>query len=630
MCGIVGLVDLDRIDLGNVASRMKRAIARIRPRGPDDQGTWYDAHAALGHTRLSVVDLSAAGHQPMSHGDHTVIYNGEIYNHAELRRELEAAGHSFTGNSDTEVLLKGWQAWGEDLLSRIDGMFAFAIWDGPNKRLVLARDRFGKKPLVYALKGRRLVFGSDLIAMEKLEGTDHAVDPAALRLYFALRFLPEPWSIAQGVERLAPGDIAVFDAGGMTVRSWATPETLPAYTTEAEAGRALVERFDRAVALRLVADVPVGAYLSGGVDSALVVASMMRSASDVRTFTVGFADVPSYYDEREAAADIARRLGTRHTEIEVSSTDALAAIEPLFDGLDEPFADSSALPSFLLARETRRHVTVVLSGDGGDEVFGGYRLYQGEFYADSYRKVPGLLRRALIEPAARLLPDDKGRGWTEKARRMRRFVDHAGKPNNERRAGLARLLSEKELDALLVHPADSAPSVEQIFASARPSGPDPVTAMLIGDQKTILPADMLAKVDRTSMANSLEVRSPFLDPAVVDCANAMPGAFKLKRGQGKAILAEAFAGRLPEEVFHRPKKGFELPIDRWLTGPLDDMTRRAIDAGRLKDRGLIRPELPQRWYDDLKNGRRDTSWQLWTLVAFQAWSERRDMGWPSA
>ncbi len=629
MCGIVGLIDLDRIDLGNVASRMKRAIARLRPRGPDDQGTWYDAHAALGHTRLAIVDLSAAGHQPMTQGDHTLIYNGEIYNHAELRRELEAAGHRFTGGSDTEVLLKGWLAWGEDLLSRIDGMFAFALWDGTNKRLVLARDRFGKKPLVYALKGRRIVFGSDLIAMEKLEGTDHAVDPAALRLYFSLRFLPEPWSIAQGVERLAPGHIAVFDAGGMTVRSWSKPEALPIYASEAEAGRALVERFDRAVALRLVADVPVGAYLSGGVDSALVVASMMRSASDVRTFTVGFADVPSYYDEREAAAGIANRLGTRHTEIEVSSDDALAAIEPLFDGLDEPFADSSALPSFLLARETRRHVTVALSGDGGDEVFGGYRLYQGEFYADSYRKVPGLLRRALIEPAARLLPDDKGRGWTEKARRVRRFVDHAGKPGNERRAGLARLLSEKELDALLVDPADSAPTVEQVFASARPSGPDPVTAMLIGDQKTILPADMLAKVDRTSMANSLEVRSPFLDPAVVDCANAMPGAFKLKRGQGKAILAEAFAGRLPEEVFHRPKKGFELPIDRWLTGPLDDMTRRAIDAGRLRDRGLIRPELPQRWYDDLKNGRRDTSWQLWSLVAFQAWSERRDMGWPA-
>lgn len=629
MCGIVGLIDLDRIDLGNVSSRMKRAIARLKPRGPDDEGAWYDTHAALGHTRLAVIDLSPGGHQPMADGDLAVVYNGEIYNHAELRRDLEAEGHVFSSSSDTEVLLKGWRQWGEALLPRIDGMFAFALWDGREQRLVMARDRFGKKPLLYALKGRRLLFASDLVALERLEGTDRAIDLGALRLYFALRFLPEPWSIAQGVARLAPGHMARFDASGFHDHSWVKPEAITTYANEDEAGRALVERFDRAVALRLVADVPVGAYLSGGVDSALVTAAMMRHASDVRTFTVGFADVPDYYDERKAAADMADRLGTRHTEIDVSGADALAAVEPMFDTLDEPFADSSALPSFLLARETRRHVTVALSGDGGDEVFGGYRLYQGELYADSYQRVPGLLRRALIEPAARLLPDDKGRGWTEKARRLSRFVAHAGKGGIERRAGLARLMSENELDRLMAEPPLGVPSIEQVFSAARPSGPDPVTAMLMGDQMTILPADMLTKVDRTSMAVALEVRSPFLDPAVVDCANAMPGGFKLKRGHGKAILARAFAGRLPDEVFHRPKKGFELPIDRWLTGPLDDMTRRAIDPERLKIRGLIRPELPQKWYDDLKNGRRDTSWQLWALVAFQAWSDRRDLGWPS-
>ncbi len=628
MCGIVGLIDLDRIDRNALAPRLKRAVTRLKPRGPDDEGTWFDEHAALGHTRLAVVDLSEAGHQPMTDGSLAVVYNGEIYNHRELRRELEAAGHRFSGQSDTEVLLKGWRQWGEGLLPRIDGMFAFGLWDGETRRLVLARDRFGKKPLLYALKGRRLVFASDLIALERLEGTDHNVDLVALRLYFSLRFLPEPWSIAEGVARLAPGHVARFEAGGFSSDSWVVPEALAPYGGEDEAAAALRERFDRAVALRLIADVPVGAYLSGGIDSALVTASMVRQASDVRTFTVGFADVPAYYDERAAAASLADVLGTRHTEIEVSSDDALAAVEPLFDSLDEPFADSSALPSFLLARETRRHVTVALSGDGGDEVFGGYRLYQGEFYADGYRKVPGLLRRAVIEPAARLLPDDKGRGWTEKARRLRRFVEHAGKPAVERRAGLARLLSEKELDQLFVRPFMAPPSVEQIFTDARDTARDELNAMLMGDQRTILPADMLTKVDRTSMAVALEVRSPFLDPAVVDCANAMPGAFKLKRGQGKAILARAFAGRVPDEVFQRPKKGFELPIDRWLTGPLDDMARRAVDEQRLKDRGLLRPELPRRWYDDLKSGRRDTSWQLWALVVFLAWQERRDIGWP--
>lgn len=628
MCGIAGLIDLDRIELGRVASRLNRAIARLKSRGPDDNGTWYDGHAALGHTRLAVVDLSPGGHQPMTEGDLTVVYNGEIYNHRELRRELEALGHRFRSASDTEVLLKGWMQWGQGLLPRIDGMFAFGLWDQAIKRVTLARDRFGKKPLLFSQRGGRLIFASDLVALERLEGTDHAVDPEALRLFFALRYLPEPWSIAEGVAHLAPGHLARFDGSGLQVEPWVVPEAPPRYRDEAEAGRALADRFDRAVALRLVADVPVGAYLSGGVDSALVAEAMTRHASDVRTFTVGFADVPAYYDERAEARAVADRLGTRHTEIEVSSADALAAVEPLFDALDEPFADSSALPSFLLARETRRHVTVALSGDGGDEVFGGYRLYQGEFYAAGYRRVPGFLRRALIEPAARLLPDDKGRGWTDKARRVRRFVDHAGKPSVERRAGLARLLSERELDRLLVHPAGKAPTVEQVFGAARPKGPDAVTAMLMGDQAVVLPGDMLAKVDRTAMAWALEVRSPFLDPAVVDCANAMPGSFKLKRGQGKAILAKAFADRLPAEVFSRPKKGFELPIDRWLTGPLDDLTRRAIDPQRLKDRELIRPELPQRWYDDLKNGRRDTSWQLWALVAFQSWFERRDLDWP--
>ncbi|MBT7615130.1 MAG: asparagine synthetase B, partial [Rhodospirillaceae bacterium] len=383
-----------------------------------------------------------------------------------------------------------------------------------------------------------------------------------------------------------------------------------------------------AVACRMVADVPVGAYLSGGVDSALVAAAMVRASDQVKTFTVGFADVPAYYEERPQARQVAQALGTDHTEIELGASEALAAVEPMFDGLDEPFADSSALPSFILARETRRHVTVALSGDGGDEVFGGYRLYQGELYADAYQRVPKVLRHGLIEPAARLLPDDKGGRFSEKARRLRRFIDHAGKAAVERRAGLARLLSEPELDHLLVHGRGHAPDAETLFAAARPRNEaDAITAMLIGDQKTILPGDMLTKVDRTSMANSLEVRSPFLDPAVVDCANAMPGTFKLKRGQGKAIFQMAFGERLPADVFTRPKKGFELPIDRWLAGPLADHVRRTCDPVALERQGLIRPDLPQRWWDDLKAGRRDTSWQLWTLMAFQAWAERREAGW---
>lgn len=624
MCGVAGLIDFAGLDRGTVAPRLDRAVVRLKPRGPDDNGTWFDQHAALGHTRLAIVDLSAAGHQPMAHGTMALVYNGEIYNHAALRAELEGLGEVFHGHSDTEVLIRGWAHWGADMLSRLNGMFAFALWDSADGSLTLARDRFGKKPLSYALKGSQLAFASDLVALEAVEGTRREVDPAALRLLFGLRWLPEPWSIAEGVRHLPPGHVARFDRQGFELRSFVQAEVLPVYEEEAVAAQDLLGRFDAAVAARMVADVPVGAYLSGGVDSAAVAAAMVRASDQVATFTVGFADVPSYYEERPQARAIAEHLGTRHTEIEVSAADALAAVDDLFDGLDEPFADSSALPSFILAREARRHVTVTLSGDGGDEVFGGYRLYQGELYAGTYQRLPAWLRTGVIEPVAGRLPDDKGGSFTEKARRLRRFVDHAGKDAIARRAGLARLMTEDELNALLLHPAGHAPSVEDIFAAARPkSANDSVTAMLIGDQRTVLPGDMLTKVDRTSMANSLEVRSPFLDPAVVDCANAMPGDFKLQRGQGKAIFRKAFGDRLPADVFSRAKKGFELPIDRWLAGPLSDVTRRAVDPGRLERQGLIRPDLPQRWWDDLSSGRRDTSWQLWTLVAFQAWWDRR-------
>lgn len=625
MCGLAGLVDLTGLDRAAVAPRLDRAVARLKARGPDDNGTWFDERAALGHTRLAIVDLSAAGHQPMTHGRLAVAYNGEIYNHLALRQELEALGEVFVGHSDTEVLIRGWAHWGPAMLARLNGMFAFALWDAGDGSLTLARDRFGKKPLSYALSGSRIAFASDLLALEAVEGTRREVDPDALRLLFGLRWLPEPWSIAKGVRHLPPGHVARFDREGMAIRSFVTPEELPVYDSEAAAASDLQRRFDDAVARRMVADVPVGAYLSGGVDSAAVAAAMVRASDRVATFTVGFADVPAYYEERPQARAIAEHLGTNHTEIEVSSADALAAVDALFDGLDEPFADSSALPSFILAREARRHVTVALSGDGGDEVFGGYRLYQGELYADAYRRLPGWLRAGLIEPVSARLPDDKGGRLSDKARRLRRFVDHAGKEAVARRAGLARLLDEDELDRLLVHPAGHAPSVEAVFAAARPKNAlDSITAMLIGDQRTVLPGDMLTKVDRTSMANSLEVRSPFLDPAVVDCANAMPGSFKLKRGRGKAIFEAAFGDRLPAEVFTRAKKGFELPIDRWLAGPLAEHTRRAVDPARLERQGLIRPDLPQRWWDDLASGRRDTSWQLWTLVAFQAWWDRRE------
>ncbi len=626
MCGIAGIVDFAGLDPVGAEAGIDAALARMRRRGPDGEGRWAERRCALGHRRLAIVDLGPGGAQPMTRGDLVITFNGMIYNYRALRDELRAEGHAFTGDSDTEVLLAGWRAWGEAMLPKLVGMFAFALWDGAAGELILVRDRFGKKPLVYRRENGRLSFASDLKALQRLDGARGRVDPAALRLYFALRYLPEPWSILEGVAKLPPGHVARFTGNGLDVRRWyalAAARPKP-YEDEGDAATDLRDRLDAAVADRLVADVPVGAFLSGGIDSAIVAASMVRSASNVRTFTVGFEDGGDYYEERPAARRVAQHLGTEHTEIPVAADRTRAMLDDVFDGLDEPFGDSSAIPTFLVAQETRRHVTVALSGDGADEVFGGYRKYQGELHAAAYQRLPGWLRRGLIGPLASRLPEGKHSTLLEKARRLRRFIAHADKDPVGRQAGWASQLGEAELDRLFCENVP-APSVEAIVADLREAAhdADPINAMLAADIGLVLPGDMLAKVDRMTMAHGLEARCPFLDHRVVECAAAMPGRFKLARGHGKRILRTAFADRLPAEVFSRPKRGFEVPIAEWILGPLRDLTRSTIDPERLKREGILRPELPQAWFEDLESGRQDTSWKLWSLIAFQAWYERQ-------
>lgn len=625
MCGIAGLIDWRGLDRSMVEPRLDRALVRLRPRGPDSAGRHVDAFAAFANTRLAIQDLSGAATLPMARHGFVVAYNGEVYNFPALRRELEAHGHRFETAGDTEVLLAGWKQWGEALLPKLNGMFAFAMLDPVRRAVFLARDRFGKKPLLYHCAGPRLAFGSDLIALEAMLGERRPLDPEALALYLTLGWVPEPYSIAADVHKLPPGHLVYFDATGMGMRRWydLSAARPPRYADEDAASRDLVTRFDEAVAARLIADVPLGVFLSGGIDSALIAASMVRQAGTVRSFTVGFAGAAAYYEERPAAAIVARHLSTEHTAIEVAPRDALAALDRMFEGLDEPFADSSALPTYILSRETRRHVSVALSGDGGDEVFGGYRKYQGELMAARYRALPRALRVGLIEPLARFLPESKSTTLLERARRVRRFVAEAGKDEVGRQAGWLRMLSDEALGDLA--PTILAPPrLEAMLAARRADAldDDPINRMLHADLTFSLPSDMLVKVDRMSMANSLEVRSPFLDHRVVECAAAMPGGFKLAPGDGKRILRRAFADRLPAEVFARPKKGFELPIAAWLTGELDELCRRAIDPARLKRQGLFRPELPQAWHRALKGGRRDTSARLWMLIAFQAWCER--------
>ncbi len=624
MCGIAGVVDLDGIDRADARARMRRALDRLAPRGPDGEGLWDDAHCLFGHRRLAIVDLSPAGAQPMLRDGTALVFNGMIYNYRALRGELAALGHRFTSDSDSEVLLAGWRQWRNALLAKLQGMFALALWDPARKELVLARDRFGKKPLLYRRTGARLAFASDLVAAEHLAGAGE-IDPAAIGWLFTLRYIPEPATALQGFFKLPPGHIAVLSPAGFTLDRWYDlgAAEMPRLADEAAAARALRERVETAVAERLVADVPVGAFLSGGIDSAIVAACMRKAANRVRTYTVGFEGAPEYYEERPAARQVADFLGTEHTEIAVSAAEALGAIKTVFDGLDEPFADSSAIPTYLVAHATRQHVTVALSGDGGDEVFGGYRKYQGELLAERYRAVPAPLRRGVIEPLVNLLPESKGHPLTEKARRLRRFVAHAGGRAAERQAGWMRLLAPGELDELL-GPLPAAPALEARIEALRGAagGCDAVNKMLFADIALGLPGDMLTKADRMSMANSLEVRCPFLDHRVVETAAAMPGAWKLKRGEGKAILRRAFADALPAEVFKRPKKGFETPVALWLAGPLRALVETALDAKGLERHGIA-PAPPRRWLAELESGRRDTSEKIWTLVAFTQWAARR-------
>lgn len=627
MCGIAGLADLGGLDPATIEERIRLTSRRIGARGPDDSGHWRDEHCALVHTRLAIIDLSPLGAQPMRRDGLVISYNGEIFNYVALRDELIALGHAFRSHSDTEVILAGWRQWGEGLLNRLIGMFAFAIWDAERGTLFAARDRFGEKPFIYADCGRSLAFGSDLIACEAMLGERRRVDAAALRALFTLRFVPDPASIVSGVRKLPAGHWLRFDGNGLAISAWydLARERPPRPHSRHQAEAELRRRFDEAVTARLVADVPVGVFLSGGLDSSLVAASVANSGAKLKTFTVGFDGAGGYYEERPLAAAVARHLGADHTEIAVSADRAGDVLDRVFTALDEPFSDSSAVPTYLVSEATRREVSVVLTGDGADEVFGGYRRYWAELYVGAWQKLPSSVRRMLAGLLS-ALPEGKQHPLLEAVRRVRRFADTANADPAGRQAGWMRLMPESELDALMPSTAASPMLLEQIVERLRAASrqSDPINAMLACDLAFELPGDMLVKVDRMSMAHALETRTPFLDQRVVEWAFAMPGAEKLAlvngRPVGKLALRSAFRDRLPADVFSRPKRGFEMPVAQLLNGPAAERLAAATDGRALERQGLFDPAVVQKWKHDLASGRRDTAWHLWTILAFQEWA----------
>jgi asparagine synthase (glutamine-hydrolysing) len=648
MCGIAGVYDpTGRRNLGENRAILEAMLSSISHRGPDGSGieTFDELNLGLGHRRLSIIDLSPLGHQPMrsSCGRYWITFNGEIYNYRNLREEFEKEGFRFRGGSDTEVLLAGLTRWGlPEALTRITGMFALAVLDLEKRELSLVRDRFGEKPLYYGWCGQSLVFGSELKALTRHPEWEGTVDRDALASYFRHGYVPSPHTIYRGVRKVRSGCRVVFPLGRDASRNpkeeeyWNLREAAlassrnPFQGNEAEAIGELDRRLEASVRRQMLSDVPLGAFLSSGTDSAAIVAAMARvSDAPIRTFTIGFEE--SAFDESPVARKIAAHFGTRHTELRARHADALALIPDLPRIYDEPFGDSSQIPTCIVAALTRKHVTVSLSGDGGDELFGGYQRYQWASKLWGWiGSVPRPARACIGSPAfagawalavdgiGRLLPRkteaSRVLGLAEKLKRIpnlmgcnspfdvsTRLITHWKKPEN-------LVLGGVEPHGLLTRPGDW---------TARFG--DGVEGMMAVDAQTYLQDDIMAKVDRAAMAASLETRAPFLDPDLFAFAWSLPMDFKIKDGTGKRVLRKALESHLPPSLMHGKKMGFAIPLAKWLREDLRDWAEDLLNPEKMAQEGFLNPEpVSKRWREHL-SGRMDWHETIWDVLMFQAW-----------
>ncbi len=633
MCGLAGALSLDGrpVAYGPVRAMTDALVHR----GPDEGAVHMlefppggaglrDGSpfvAGFGHRRLKVLDLTPAAAQPMTDARRRdwLVYNGELYNSAALRAELEGRGTAFRSRSDTEVVLEALRAWGPVALGRFNGMFALAFWDGSG-RLLLARDRFGEKPLYYAQASGHLVFASEIQALAHYPGVDLGLDPQALELYLTLGFVPAPWTIYRGVSKLPHA--SVLEAGPGRPARIDRYYRLEARIDRSSGGlseEALRQLLVEAVGCRLEADVPLGAFLSGGVDSSAVVACMARrDAAPPRTFAMVVPELP-YFDESGRAAATAAFLGSRHREIRVDAERLRAEIPAVLDGLGEPFADSSALAGSLVAREARRDVTVALSGDGGDEVFGGYRLFRALAAHRSLRRLPAPARGALLG-ALRVLPARQGAGAAGTFHAVRKLL--RGLQTDLAGAHAAWMSIGERDDRRAIRPGvpDEDLAASLVLERYRRFGGG-LEASLAVEVDLPLPDDMLAKVDRTSMLHGLEVRAPFLDPRLVEAALSLPAAAHFSILSGKRLLRRALRPLLPPAVLSGPKRGFEVPIGEWIAGPLEPLHRDVVTAGTLQDDLGLDPAIAAAWLETHRTRRADRSRLLWALFALCWWSQ---------
>jgi asparagine synthase (glutamine-hydrolysing) len=652
MCGIAGFVDIQSAAaVEGWQDTARRMTASLRHRGPDASGIWCDAknRVVLAHRRLAIIDLTDAGAQPMvsASGRYAIAFNGEIYNFLRLRSELEAHDHRFRGNSDTEVALAAFEQWGlEDALNRFIGMFAFALWDRAGRTLHLIRDRMGEKPLYYGWAGRTFLFGSELKALRAHPAWCADVNRDSVASLLRYGYIPAPYSIYKDIFKLLPGTILTLRAGAdfsaddslKIKRYWQLRDIAeagvarPSLSDDDEAVAQLDELLRDSVRQQMVADVPLGAFLSGGVDSSTVVALMQaQSRKPVRTFTIGFHE--QGYDEAAHARAVARHLKTDHTELYVTPTEAMDVIPKLPDLYDEPFADPSQIPIFLLSQLARRQVTVSLSGDAGDELFGGYNRYiwgrrvwrMTGWMPSSVRRMMAASLSAMSRGRTRALVDNLSRNVSGPLN-----VPHGG-DKLQKLAGALALGGSDELYLGLVSHWKQPESV--VLGTRGPSTaltdrtdeamlPDFTERMMYLDMITYLPDDILVKVDRAAMGISLETRIPFLDHRVVEFAWCLPLSMKIRRGQGKCLLRQVLNRYLPKKLIERPKAGFAVPIDAWLRGPLCEWAEALLDDRRLQREGFFDAmPIRQKWKEHL-SGRRNWQYHLWNILMFQAWQER--------
>ena len=623
MCGIVGIVRNDGKSIDeDLLARMNNAI---RHRGPDDDGFYVNGSVGLGMRRLAIIDLKG-GAQPIHNQDRSswIVFNGEIYNYLELREKLEKLGHTFYTNSDTEAIVHAYDQFGVDCPKHLRGMFAFAIWNERSQELFLARDRVGKKPVLYAHVNGQLIFGSEFSALLLHPDVSRDIQPEALDYYLSFMCIPAPLTAYRAIRKLEPGHWLRWRHGEIELqRYWQPDFTKKIELSEEEAGERTVEILRDAVRVRLMSEVPLGAFLSGGIDSSAVVALMSQESSErVKTFSIGFDEQD--FSELHHARRIAEHVGADHHEF-IVRPDALEVLPTLVEHYGEPYADSSAVPTYYVAKETRKHVTVALNGDGGDESFAGYERYIAMGLTEKYRRVPSFLRESLIKETVNLIPSSPLK--RSRVKSAKRLLDAVALPRVDRYARWVSVFNEQTKQPLYsdrfreqTQAADATGILAEWFRRA--NGIGVVDAMLLTDQMTYLPNDLLVKVDIATMAVSLEARSPFLDHHVIEFAASLPQNLKLRRLTSKYLLKKVLRKLLPSENLKRRKMGFGVPVGHWFRGKMQPFLREVLLSEKALRRGLFQPDAVRQLIELHVRGERDYSQQLWTLLMLELWFNR--------